>query len=162
MRCTNRGAEHSGPWAFCPYDGRRLPEKRAPEVPGICRWCGGPAAWEWSSHCLPCWYPRLAARKLNGHAPAELAALVAEGKSWKEIASSFGLPRPRRGPRDVEEAGHLLWQAAGAPGAPAVPEDRLPRKERFSSPVWQAFVKERERVMRAWLSSRAADAARSP
>jgi hypothetical protein len=156
-RCKAVGCDRSGVWKFCPWCGAALPKKPPRPERGVCRFCGGPAAFAWATHCEPCWFPRLASRLLRGHTRGELAALSAGGATWKQIAEAFGIPGPRKGPATVRWAAELFWETAGSPGEPAYPEEHMrehdTRKAALACPEWRAWDAARSDAVGRWLET---------
>lgn len=81
--------------------------------------------------------------------PEELALLLQEGLTYKEIAERWGMRR-LAGARDLRIDAEVVWERAGSPGAPMPPD--VDSGEGYH-PLWERYRVERQSAIRAWLSS---------
>jgi len=164
-RCLRKGeagqAAHTGDWLFCPWCGDRLPPPRTrPQrrEAGRCHRCGEAAKDPTDAWCAPCWMAQVARHYANGHTTEEIAALRADGRSWREVAVACGLTRPRKGPKDVHDAALWAWIEAGRPGDPGDPPSKPPRADYGAYLAWRrslemaSWQRARDAAMDRWLA----------
>jgi hypothetical protein len=85
--------------------------------------------------------------KTGVHTLHEVAALLAEGKSWREIAMLWGLRR-LRGADDLYQDVYWAWERAGGPGGPT---EEPSSADGYLTPEWDTWRSANRTAIDAWL-----------
>lgn len=88
----------------------------------------------------------------GAHTVLELAKLIQQGQTYRQIAALWGM-RPVAGKDDLRHDTWDAWERAGSPGGIPHPEDG----HRWDSPAWNHWRAVRDTAVASWLTSMAPD-----
>lgn len=83
------------------------------------------------------------------HTVEEIAVLLGQGKSLREVAALWGL-RPRAGVMDLQKDIWKMWESAGCPGG-------LPKPEGWDKEEWTKWRAARGAALEPWIMSHIAN-----
>lgn len=82
------------------------------------------------------------------HTTIEVAMLLRQGKTYRQIAASWGM-RPNAGANDLRYDVWDAWENAGSPGGTPQPGDG----HRWNSAPWKHWRSQRDGAVQAWLAT---------